>query len=108
MQGIVIGYLILSLTLIFRYLAFPPAETPYRPGETVTVRGIIWDEPRSNQYSQRFEINDLTISAPEYPEYQFGHSLIVHGTVEENIFESKNGEEIRELVVKNPDIEVLK
>jgi competence protein ComEC len=75
-------------------------------GDEVVIEGIVWDEPRRSQYSQRFDLKNIVISVPEYPEYSFGDTVLVKGVVEINEFTTEKGEIIQEKIVKNPDISV--
>ncbi|HRN96624.1 MAG TPA: ComEC/Rec2 family competence protein [Candidatus Levybacteria bacterium] len=105
MKAILSLILILVLSLLFRLLFFPSHDTSRIAGQQIEVQGIIWDEPRRSQFSQRFVIDDLTISVPEYPEYFFGDKLMVKGVIEESTFITKSGEEITQLIVRDPQIE---
>lgn len=108
MHGIFITSLALALILLFRVLVFPSQQTSYIPGQSVELEGVIWDEPRRTQFAQRFQLDGLTISTSEYPEYTFGEVVRVAGVVEENSFTSSTGKVITELVVKNPRIDTEK
>lgn len=104
MKGVLSVIVLLLCTLAFRYLFFYP-ESVQKIGESVTLQGILLDEPKRSPYSQRFTFKNITVSVPEYPEYAFGDFLLVKGVVEESTFTTKKGQEVTDLVIRDPFIQ---
>ncbi len=94
----------LGILLLFRIIFFNSSEDLYEVGQEVTVKGILWDEPKRSMYGQRLKVEGLILSVPEYPEYNFGDTISATGVLELNEFEANNGEVITEKMLRNPEI----
>ncbi len=95
----------LSFLLGARLFFFFSQQTEYKEGETFVYEGILWDQPRQSGRFQVFYLDGLKIKTGEFPKYKYGDAVLVEGTVKENTFISREGEEVTELVVEGPHIE---
>jgi competence protein ComEC len=93
----VLGFLVL-VRLLFFFLLQPPVSTHY--SGTVTL----FDEPKRYSYYQSFWVDDIEIQAPKYPQFHYGDTISITGTIELKEYTQENGKVVVKHVVKDPDI----
>lgn len=105
MYRLVAFLIILAIILSARIYFYSQQPPKYLPGETVSISGIVWDDPQQFGRNQRVRLEGIVLIVPEYPQYQYGDNLSAIGMVEENTFVSKTGDTVTELVINRPHIQ---
>lgn len=88
------------------YIHYTNKES-YQPGDTLNSSFIIWDEPQYIGRIQKIRHDGVALVLPEFPKYEYGQRIDVTGQIEENTFTSRKGEEVTELVIEYPKVELL-
>lgn len=90
----------LLIPLITRMFFYFDGKKIYENGDRFKLSYRILHEPRKNDSSQYFFIDDVMVSMPLYPSFSYGDTISIDGKVE--VVNGKKGE-IK--IVKNPKIE---
>lgn len=104
MRVLILFCFILVLILSIRYVWYFQTVKSYSVGDSVKQQVTLLSEPKISSFYQTFKLDSLSIQAPVYPEYHYGDTLEIEGTVEDGSFQAENGKIVSRLVVKNPKI----
>lgn len=108
MQKTVLFLFLLVLILLLRFVFFYSSKHEYKVGDDIVLRYTFLKEPQRFFGKQIFSASGLQITTPDTPEFKYGDTVIIKGTVTEASFISKKNTLIRKLVVVNPEIEIEK
>lgn len=82
-------------------------DTSYKPGDLLEKQITLLKEPRIQFEHQNIRIQDVAVQLLLEPELHYGDTIVIKGKIEENTFMTSKGENVKQLVVKNPEIQVI-
>lgn len=85
-----IGFLLL-LILAVRFYFFYQTKPEFKSGQEITLRTTLLSEPQLAGKIQRFYVDKILVIAPRFPEYHYGDSLIISGTLEQRLLTNRQG-----------------
>ncbi len=89
MKNYLLWTVLILLTLV-RTAVYFSSRPIYEDGQHLKVTTRIWEEPRRNDHSQSFKIDDLIIYLPKYPVVNYGDFVIIEGIVTGNQIKDPN------------------
>jgi competence protein ComEC len=95
-------YFALLILLVTRLFVFYQDRHVYKNGDTFHEAYNFSQEPKKNSYGQYFFVNNILVSVPSFPLYQYGDNVMITGVVTE---EKSNKGTL--LMVQNPEIKPL-
>ncbi|MBP6912997.1 MAG: ComEC/Rec2 family competence protein [Candidatus Levybacteria bacterium] len=107
MKLIVIFILILSLVLGMRYAFYFSDLSTVQAGDYLQKEIVLLSEPITTDYYQTIRVGEVVIEMDKFPRYAYGDRIILKGTIENNIFIAKSGQEVIQLVVRDPSIQKI-
>lgn len=97
-----------AFVLSLRFLFFYSFRHEYKVGDSVVLRYTFLKEPQRFFGKQIFNASGLQITTPDTPEFKYGDTVVIRGTVSEASFISKKNSLITKLVVVNPEVRTEK
>lgn len=104
-QLVVFISLLLVILFLRLYYFYSTLEVPSE-GESVVFAHIFLRDGKIGNYSQTFQINDITVITDKYPQYLYGDVVVVSGVVSQQDLEFSDGTSLSRLILDHPRIEV--
>lgn len=98
---------IFILILILRFLFYFSFKEEFYKGQDVEIEYVLLKSPDKNSFQQYFYIDNLLITLPLFPEYNYGDKLRLNGTIGTYISETE-GKVIEKLILENPEVKIEK
>lgn len=80
---------LLLTVLAFRFFFFFKTQPSYKTGQEVALTTTLLSQPQITGKIQKFYVNDILIITSLYPEYQYGQTLTIAGTLESKVLNNK-------------------
>lgn len=107
MKVVTLLLVVFLLSLLLRLFLFFGQNSSYKPSDTLEKRVVLLKEPRVRFERQNIRIEDVTVELPLEPDLHYGDTVFIRGRIEEDTFMTSAGERVRQLVVKNPEVQIL-
>src|SRR4029079_6319147 len=95
-------FIIFSLILLTRLFFYFDEKVDYKENEAVKIDYTFTKEPKKSEFGQYFFVNNLMVSIPKFPLYEYGDRVLISGVAE--LKKTDRGEI---LVLSQPQIERL-
>lgn len=108
MKHILILLIFFTVALSIRAVFYYENRPVYISEQEISLKHLVMTEPRVLGHNQLIRIDSIAVYAPQYPSIRYGDLVEITGRIEEQEYVSKQtGKPIKQLVVRNPEIEVL-
>ncbi len=95
--------LVLIFALCVRLVVFFSPESKFQAGQHVKVEHTFLELPQKTEFNQYFYKENLLVSLPRYPEFNYGENILMEGIIESR----SSSHDLRapeQLILKDPEL----
>lgn len=94
---------IFILLLALRFLFHFTFVSKFEANTNVDIKYTLLSQPHRNEFNQYFYVENLLVTLPLYPQYGYGETLRLKGSIETYI-SNKDESMTEKLILKNPEV----